>query len=494
MTRATARRVRGLRIAAQIVFLALFAGLVVAAGHPLFPRGVARSALFILDPLWPILYLASTRTVLWVSLIALIPLAAAFAFGRFFCGWVCPMGSLHQFASWALRKRAEPGPAPDARWLRPKYLILVFIVVAAFFGPSIGGWLDPFSILIRSVGSAIAPAISAVVPAAAGGLKASVQPVFIGGIFLVLLGLNAVRRRFFCNTLCPLGALHGLAARLGALRFETGPDCHDCGVCSRGCSFGGDPAGRFMASECTVCFNCAADCPRDAVAVRLAGRRPRPAAKLSIVDLDRRRVLGTAVFGAAAAALSLGSLASRRSAKRTFLRPPGAVAEKTFLKRCLRCGTCVEACPTGFIQPAALEAGIEGLWTPVGNARAGACEYDCIRCTRVCPSRAIETMTPDEKKRFKIGTAVVDRSLCFTHAEGFDCTVCADHCPVPEKAIRFHDAEVWDFQGKRTMVRQTYVVPDLCIGCGICENVCPRGGSPGIRVIPEDETRESPGR
>ncbi len=68
---------------------------------------------------------------------------------------------------------------------------------------------------------------------------------------------------------------------------------------------------------------------------------------------------------------------------------------------------------------------------------------------------------------------------------------CEEHCPVPEKAIRFRQVQVWDFHGGQTQVNQIYVVPDLCIGCGICENVCPRLDAPGIRLTAEEEDREA---
>ena len=101
--------------------------------------------------------------------------------------------------------------------------------------------------------------------------------------------------------------------------------------------------------------------------------------------------------------------------------------------------------------------------------------------------------TLEQKQRCKVGTAVVDRSRCYTWSDGFNCTVCADRCPVPGHAIRFREAQVVDYRGKRVTVRQIYVVPEPCTGCGICEHVCPRRHAPGIFVIPEDEAREAPG-
>jgi formate hydrogenlyase subunit 6/NADH:ubiquinone oxidoreductase subunit I len=51
--------------------------------------------------------------------------------------------------------------------------------------------------------------------------------------------------------------------------------------------------------------------------------------------------------------------------------------------------------------------------------------------------------------------------------------------------------ELHNFRGKLKKVRQIYVVPDLCIGCGICENVCPRTDAPAIVVGAEEEQREN---
>jgi ferredoxin len=151
----------------------------------------------------------------------------------------------------------------------------------------------------------------------------------------------------------------------------------------------------------------------------------------------------------------------------------------------------MEVCPTNLLQPALFETGVEGLWTPILNPQTGYCEYECRKCTQVCPTDAIMELTLEEKKKFKIGTAVVDRNRCYTYADGYNCAVCEEHCPVPEKAIRFREVNVWNFRGELVKVKQIYVVPDLCIGCGICQHVCPRSDSPGIVNTAEEEQRES---
>jgi len=136
-----------------------------------------------------------------------------------------------------------------------------------------------------------------------------------------------------------------------------------------------------------------------------------------------------------------------------------------------------------------LQAGTEGIWTPVLNAQAGYCAWDCNKCTLVCPSKAIRPLTLKQKQQFRIGLAVVDKDLCYTYADGFNCSACMEQCPVPGKAIRFRETETWNYQGKRVVVKQIYVDPSLCNGCGVCEHVCPRNDAPGIVVTSEIEYR-----
>jgi Pyruvate/2-oxoacid:ferredoxin oxidoreductase delta subunit len=60
-------------------------------------------------------------------------------------------------------------------------------------------------------------------------------------------------------------------------------------------------------------------------------------------------------------------------------------------------------------------------------------------------------------------------------------------CPLPQKAIFLEDVVVEDYDGTLVEVRRPYVVHDLCIGCGICENRCPLNGEAAIRVYAPTE-------
>lgn len=513
----TGKHIQKARIIAQVIFTFLFFYLLLSAGR----AGAGAESFtytdyfFYFDPLLLVLNFIATSKILPLFLLSLVPLVLTFVLGRFFCGWVCPFGAVNQFFSWLFKKSKKEKKGVDKKLLKLKYIMLILVVISALVGSHYGGWLDPFSLLTRSVTTIVNPSVNYLLEESlkkgaedegivAKGLKpfynfsrkniltvkqrAYDQTFIIGGIFFFLLFLNLYKRRFFCNYLCPLGALYGLAAKFSLFNLKPDEKCISCKACARNCTYNGSPFEDYMKSECVVCFNCVGDCPTDAIAASL--KAPRKENRTSVdIDLGRRKVMGSIVFG-----LCLGALPKIASPVRSrlhrFLRPPGAVPEKEFLKKCIRCGECMQICPTNFIQPALFETGMEGVWTPVLNAQTGYCEYTCNKCTRVCPTKAIAPLELKEKQKFKMGTAVIDRGRCYTYADGYNCAVCEEHCPIPEKAIRFREVPTWNFEGKQVNVKQIYVIPDLCTGCGICENVCPRTDAPGIQMSAEEEQRE----
>ena len=203
----------------------------------------------------------------------------------------------------------------------------------------------------------------------------------------------------------------------------------------------------------------------------------------SQMDLKRRSVLTAGLAGLGGGLLFRAQPAAAKSdLNPAFIRPPGALAEGQFLNQCIRCGECMKVCPTNAIQPAMLEAGLQGMWSPLLKLRLGYCEYKCTECSQVCPTGAIGKLSLEKKQKTKLGLAMVDKNRCMTYASGKQCLVCRDQCPLPTKAISLVEASVT--MGSKTLtIKQPQVDSKLCIGCGICENKCPVEGQSAIRVM-----------
>ncbi len=441
--------------------------------------------------------------------LALIFVPVTILFGRAFCGWICPFGTLHHAVSFA-GKPSVPERGVKTAGSRWKFLVLLFFLGAALFGLQAAGILDPISFLIRSLSLSILPAVNAVlrgllewgyalpsrpVSDLFDGTYTFLQTHFLsfhlsryGQAFLFfllftgVLALNRYRTRFFCRFICPLGALLGLLSRAGLLRLSMNENCTRCMKCRDACAGGANPHTKesWSPSECVTCFNCSAVCPENALSWKFAlarGTNDR-------VDARRRSVLAAMSFGAASSWVLKTTPASAFPSP-ALVRPPGSREESDFLSRCVRCGECMKVCITGGLQPTLLEAGIEGLWTPLLVSRIGYCEYNCTLCGQVCPTSAIRKLSGEEKRATVIGLAFVDPSRCIPFAQGTPCIVCEEHCPTPRKAIVFREQP-----GKGgAPVQVPVVVTELCNGCGICEYKCPVPDLAGIRVTSVGESR-----
>ena len=505
-----------LRRITQIVTFVAFIGLLVHAA------GLARSAawappeMFLrLSPLAALTTMLASKAFIWRYAPALVVLALAVSFGRFFCGWVCPLGSTLDATDTVLA-RARKGREPrlyDGR--RLKYYVLAFLVVGAPLGITATGWLDPLSIATRSYGLTVLPYAVWLSNGVALGLQdlpaGPVGDAWRGAshtvladpsagvyhyhvlfflLFVAILAVGVWRPRYWCRNLCPLGALLGLASQKHLLKRSVSDQCVSCHKCERVCPMGcitGDGKDT-LAGECILCLRCQAACPTDAI--RFVRRQP--CEQDAQVDLTKRGFLAT--LGATAVALPalrVNTARHRQRQRLTVLRPPGARDEDEFLARCVRCGECMRVCPTRGLQPCAFEAGVEGLWTPRLVPRMGYCVYDCTLCGSVCPSQAIEKLPVEAKHARALGKARFDRSRCIPwrgHArfrEGLsdwkdaNCGTCEEACPV--KAIQY-TRFVGEVNGKPMHIDRPYVVEDLCVGCGFCENVCPVPGDAAVRV------------
>ncbi len=172
-----------------------------------------------------------------------------------------------------------------------------------------------------------------------------------------------------------------------------------------------------------------------------------------------------------------------KAANALRIRPPGVTDEGKFLAHCIRCSQCMKVCPTAVLQPALLQAGVEGLWTPVLEMRLGYCDYGCNACGTICPTGAIPKLELDAKRQQVLGLARVDQNRCLPWAYGMPCIVCEEMCPTPQKAIRLEEATVNDANGQAVTLQRPFVLREMCIGCGICETKCPMQGEAAIRVF-----------
>lgn len=198
-------------------------------------------------------------------------------------------------------------------------------------------------------------------------------------------------------------------------------------------------------------------------------------------EFFRRLALRSGKIGAGGGAL-YGLLGLRRSTTAVaeargdlgIVRPPGALDEKDFLARCIRCTECADACEAQCIRLFGPEAGdLQG--TPYIVPAEKGCTL-CLACGPACPSGALVPQESRDEPR--MGVAVVDERLCVSHNGTGVCGACHTACPLRNRAI------VQDFRNAPT------VNADECTGCGLCEELCIVRDRRAIQVVTD---RRPPG-
>lgn len=173
-----------------------------------------------------------------------------------FCGWICPIGTISQYAWMAgeeiLGKRFRVNRFADLALRSVKYLLLALFLLL------IGVAMAPNMMLLFFISDYYKLADVRMMKFFTD------MSALTFWILLALVALSALYKNFWCRYLCPYGALLGLVSRLSPFKIKREEKaCTHCHACTRNCPALIDVEKKDLVAseECFGCLTCVSHCP-----------------------------------------------------------------------------------------------------------------------------------------------------------------------------------------------------------------------------------------
>lgn len=205
---------------------------------------------------------------------------------------------------------------------------------------------------------------------------------------------------------------------------------------------------------------CSSLCPLGGLQVLAADLKTRVSRKREASSTKSRRLFISALAG-----LSIGVLASpfkKREVDKPQIKPPSALADSDYYLACIRCGSCISACPTHILYQQT-DAGMLSFLAPAVDFSESYCLPECTNCGDVCPSGALTRFSESEKSGLIMASATVDYEKCLLSVNK-ECNQCRLYCKYGAVSYQVKDG---------LMTPIPVFDREKCVGCAACKIVCP---------------------
>lgn len=197
-------------------------------------------------------------------------LAVGVILGRAICGYLCPFGLFQELLY--LIKTPKLKVWKPLKYVKYGVLVLFVLVLPAVVLDMAGLGKPWFCEYICPAGT-LEAGIPLVI--ANSELQNAIGYLYFWklGILIITIVASVFIFRFFCKTLCPLGAIYGILNKVSLLHLECDKTkCTECGRCKAVCQMEVNPSSDYRSAECIMCGRCTKHCSSGALSIKLTNK------------------------------------------------------------------------------------------------------------------------------------------------------------------------------------------------------------------------------